>query len=153
MKNIILFILVFMLFASCGMKQETEKLKNIEKVILTKERKFLDLWAQGDPLGYSENFAEDGTYFDDIAAQTRLDSLNEIRNYFTSLKGQISPHKYEIVDPKVQVYGDIAILTMQYHSTTLDGQPGPPWKATSVYRLTNGDWHVVHAHWSLVKAE
>jgi ketosteroid isomerase-like protein len=153
MKNIILFILVFMLFASCETKQETEKLENIEKVILSKERKSLDLWAQGDPLGYSENFAEDGTYFDDIAAQTRLDSLKEIRNYFTSLKGQIPPHKYEIVDPKVQVYGDIAILTMQYHSTTFDGQPGRPWKATSVYRLTNGDWHVVHAHWSLVKAE
>ena len=60
--------------------------------------------------------------------------------------------KQLFVDPKVQVYGEVAILTLQYHAT-VDGQPGPPWKATSVYRMINDDWYAVHAHWSLVKEQ
>ena len=90
------------------------------------------------------------TYFDDISAHTRLDGLDEIKAHLSSLEGNIPVHAYELVDPKVQVLGDVAILTMQYHGT-VDGQPGPPWKATSVYQFTNNDWRVVHAHWSLVK--
>ena len=82
----------------------------------------------------------------------RLDSIEEIRNYLASLEGEIPPHNYKIVDPKVQVYGDIAILTLHYH-TMIDTVPGTPWKATSVYRLIDDVWHVVHDHWSLVKVE
>ncbi len=152
MKNFILLLSILLIFTSCEMKQDTMTQENIEQAILAKERQALDLWAQGDPLGFSVNFAEDATYFDDIGAHTRLDSLEEIRNYLTSLVGEIPPHNYEIVDPKVQVYGDIAIATLRYHSS-IDGEPGPPWKATDVYRLTDGEWHIVHAHWSLVKGQ
>jgi ketosteroid isomerase-like protein len=76
-----------------------------------------------------------------------------LKNYFSSLEGMIPEHNYELVDSKVQVYGDVAILTLQYHSFMPDGQKGTPWKATSVYRYADGDWQVVHAHWSLVKVE
>ena len=97
--------------------------------------------------------AEDVTYFDDIAAHSRLDGIEELNKHLEWLDGKIPPHKYEIVDPKVQVYGEVAILTHQYHSTDAEGNPGTPWKATSVYRYMDGDWYSVHAHWSLVKAE
>lgn len=80
---------------------------------------------------------------------TRLNGLEEMQNYLASL--EIPPHSYELVDPKVQIYGDIAILTLRYQSTSLDGKPDPPWKATSVYRLIDSEWRVVHAHWSLMK--
>ncbi|MCK4585577.1 nuclear transport factor 2 family protein [candidate division WOR-3 bacterium] len=153
MKNFILLFSFLLIFISCEMKKSTPTQENVEQAILAKERQALDHWAQGDPLGFSVNFADDVTYFDDIAAHTRIDSLEEMQNYLTSLKGKIPPHSYEIVDPKVQVYGDIAILTLRYHPTSTEGEPGPPWKATSVYKLTNGEWHVVHAHWSLVKEQ
>jgi len=112
----------------------------------------MDRWASGDPLGFSKNFADDATYFDDIAAQVRIDSLIEVQSYFKSLAGKIPPHTYEIVDPRVQVYDKIAIVTLRYHSS-IDGEQAPPWKATDVYRLTNGEWQIVHAHWSVVKEE
>jgi ketosteroid isomerase-like protein len=153
MKYFILFISILMIFTSCEMQDNTTTQENVEQAILAKERQALDHWAQGDPLRFSDNFADDVTYFDDIVAHTRIDSLEEMQNYLTSLNGKIPPHSYEIVDPKVQVYGDIAILTLRYHSTSIEGEPGPPWKATSVYKLTNGDWNVVHAHWSLVKEQ
>jgi len=65
--------------------------------------------------------------------------------------GQIPEHPYEIIDPKVQVYGGLGILTLRYHPFSLDGEPLTPWKATTVYRHTNGEWCLVHAHWSMVK--
>ncbi len=31
-------------------------------------------------------------------------------------------------------------------------KPLVQWKATSVYRRLEGEWRIVHAHWSKVKA-
>ncbi len=151
MKNFILFLSFFFIFTSCCTKQEQPSNEEIEQIILTLEQNALDSYSKGNPIGFSDNFAEDATYFDDIGAHMRLDNIEEVKNYFVSLDGKIPPHNYELVDPKVQVYDDIAVLTLQYHSTSLDGEPGPPWKATSVYRLLDGKWQVVHAHWSLIK--
>lgn len=151
MKNFALLVIVSLIFSSCDIQDSIPTQEEAEKAILAKENNSLDLWAQGDPVGFSNNFADDATYFDDIAAHTRIDGREEFEKYFKSLEGNIPPHSYKLVDPKIQVYGNIAILTLQYHSTLADGQSGPPWKATSVYRFSNGDWQVVHAHWSLVK--
>ena len=139
MKNFILMFAILLTVASCQNKQNTMTQKDVEQAILAQEHKALDRWAAGDPLGFSQNFADDVTYFDDIAAQTRLDGIEEVQNYLKSLEGKIPSHTYKIVDPKVQVYGDIAIATLHYN-TSIDGKPGPPWKATEVYRLTDGQW-------------
>ena len=72
------------------------------------------------------------------------------RCHTNSFIGKITPHSYEVVDPRVQVYNDIAIVTFQYHSS-IDGEPSPAWKVTDVYHLSNNEWKIVHAHWSLVK--
>jgi ketosteroid isomerase-like protein len=140
-----------LVFFSCEMSTQQPQMLDVEQTILDKETKALDFWSAGDPVRFGEGFAEDATYFDDIAASNRVDSLPEIKNYFASLAGKITPHEFTLVDPKVQVYGDIAILTLQYHPTVADTIKGPPWKATSIYRFQDGDWKVVHAHWSLVK--
>lgn len=151
MKYFILLVSFLLIFTSCEMEKSTLTQEDVEQTILAKERKALDLWSAGNPSGFSVNYSENATYFDDIAAHTRLDGLEEIQKHLTSLEGKIPVHNYEIVDPKVQVFGDVAILTLRYHATMPDGQAGPPWKATSVYNLVNDDWQVVHAHWSLVK--
>jgi hypothetical protein len=81
----------------------------------------------------------DATYFDDIAVHTRLDGIDEIKKHLGSLEGHIPAHNYEIVDPKVQLFDEVAILTIRYHGSTTDGQSGGAWKATSVYHLKNDD--------------
>jgi len=151
MKNFFLLVSILLIFTSCEMEQDTLILENVEQDILAKERQALDRWSAGDPLGFAVNFANDATYFDDIAAHTRLDGLEEIKKHLGSLEGKIPMHNYEIVDPKVQVFGEVAILTLRYHGSTDDEQILPQWKATSVYNFINDDWQVVHAHWSLVK--
>jgi uncharacterized protein (TIGR02246 family) len=137
---------------SCGVSQNTITNKIVEQTIFAREHQALDRWAAGDPLGFAMNFADDATYFDDIGAHKRLDGREEIQKYLASLEGKIPKHTYELIDPKVQVYGDIAIATLRYESS-IDGVPGPPWKATDIYRLTNSNWKIVHANWSLVKEE
>ena len=121
-----------------------------ERAIVAQERRALEEWAKGNPLGYLEIAADDVTYLDDIGAHSRVSGRDSLRTYFTTLKGRIPPHRYEILDPKVQLYGDIGVLTLRYHAYGTDPQPLSRWKATSVYRLDD-QWRIVHAHWSLVK--
>lgn len=126
--------------------------KNDEQAILDQERRALDQWASGNPLGYVDIDAEDVTYFDDIGAHSRIDGLDRLRMmYFAGLIGKIPPHRYELVDPRVQIYGDVAVLTLRYLPRDADGRPLTAWKATSVYRRGTADWRIVHAHWSTVK--
>ncbi|UCG61744.1 MAG: nuclear transport factor 2 family protein [Candidatus Zixiibacteriota bacterium] len=152
MRHYVSLIFILLIFISCTAKQEVPGQEAVEQAILAMERQALDRWSAGDPVGFAENAADDITYYDDIAAQTRLDGLEELRSYLTSLEGQIPAHDYELLDTRVQVYGDIAISTLHYQPN-VDGEPGPLWKATDVYRFSNGEWRMVHAHWSLVKQE
>jgi ketosteroid isomerase-like protein len=122
-----------------------------EQAILAQERRALDLWAQGRPLQYFDRWAEDITYFDDIGAHRRIDGIAALRNYAAALEGKIPPHRFELVDPKVQIYGDMGIVTLRYEPYGADGAPLQRWKATLVYRRTSGEWRVVHGHWSMVK--
>jgi hypothetical protein len=152
-KNFILLLSFLFIFSSCCTKQEQVSNEEIEQTILTLEKNVLDKWSNGDPIPFSKNFAPDATLFDDIGAQMRLNNPEEITNYLASFGGKIPAHQYKLIAPKVQVYGDIAILTFQYHATMPDNEQGTPWKVTSVYRLKDGKWQVVHAHWSLVKEQ
>ncbi|MDH3290199.1 MAG: nuclear transport factor 2 family protein [Gemmatimonadota bacterium] len=124
---------------------------NAEQAVLDQERRSLDEWAKGNPIGFAENDAEDATYFDDIGAHRLLDGHTAMRTYMASLQGNIPPHEYDLVDPKVQLLGDVAVLTLRYEPRMPNGDPLPPWKATSVYHRRNGKWRRVHAHWSMVK--
>lgn len=126
--------------------------QDAEQAIVAQERRALEQWAKGNPLGYLDVDADDVTYFDDIGAHSRVNGKEAMRTYFTALQGKIPPHRYEILDPKVQLYGDIGILTLRYEAYGAAPQPLSRWKATSVYHRTNDQWRIVHAHWSLVKA-
>ena len=145
---ILALILPLVLFGGCN---SGTRPRNAEQEIIALERSAADQWSRGNPLGYANNAADDVTWFDDIGAQSRVVGLAAYRKYLASLEGQIPPHTYEIVDPKVQLYGDIAILTFHWHGAMTDGKPMPKWKVTSVYQYSGGKWHMVHANWSLVK--
>lgn len=122
-----------------------------EQAILAQERRALEQWSKGNSLGYLDVIADDVTYFDDISAHSRVDGIGAMRTYLTSLQGKIPAHRYEMLDPKVQLYGDIGILTLRYDAYGTAAQPVARWKATSVYRRAEDQWRIVHAHWSLVK--
>ena len=77
-----------------------------------------------------------------------MDGIQAFGEYLAALRGQIPRHRYESVDPKVQVYGGVGILTLQYHAYSLEGELLGKDRGTCVYRSADGAWKMVHAHWS-----
>jgi ketosteroid isomerase-like protein len=121
---------------------------NPEDAILAQAREDLDRWSEGDTEGYGQSAANDVTYFHNVPAHPRVDGIHAFREYLSALRGQIPPHKYELVDPKVQVYGSVGLLTLQYHAFLPDGELLARGRGTCVYREAHGTWVMVHAHWS-----
>ena len=122
------------------------------EAIIAQENALLERWAAGDPAGYVAAMAADGTYFDDIGASRGLRGRDAIRAYAATLEGQVPAHEYEMVDPFVQLVGEVGVLTFQYHPSAPDGTPLTPWRATTVYRRDGDGWSQIHAHWSMQQA-
>ena len=123
---------------------------NPEDALLAQAGSDLDRWSHGDTEGYGQSAADDVTYFHNAPAHARVDGIKAFREYLSALQGQIPPHDYEIVDPKVQLYGDVGIFTLQYHAFSPDGEPLAQGRGTSVYRETDEGWKMVHTHWSVL---
>lgn len=58
---------------------------------------------------------------------------------------------YEMLNPKVQVAGDVAVLT--YQLTQRNGSATTCWNATQVYRRKEEGWRIIHTHWSAAKGQ
>jgi ketosteroid isomerase-like protein len=69
--------------------------------------------------------------------------------------GKVHYQRSEFIDPKVVVLGDAALLTYNYRSSTiaLDGSLSlqTPWNTTEVYYKREGEWRIVHTHWSFIR--
>ena len=116
-----------------------------EDTVLALERAALDRWGKGDPGGYLEISAPDVTYFDPFVKQ-RVDGIDALKAWYEPVRGKIRIDRDEIVNPRVQVVGDAAILTMQFVSHGSEG--AKRWNCTEVYRRADGEWKIVHTHWS-----
>src|SRR3977135_4397027 len=80
------------------------------ETIVALERGALDRWGKGDPQGYFDIMASDQTYFDPMTAK-RIDGQDALKKYFAPIAGKISIERVEMIDPKVQRSGDLAVLT------------------------------------------
>ena len=121
----------------------------IAKDILALERAALDRWGKGDPGGYLDINAPDVSYFDPFL-EHRLDGLGALRSLYESIRGKIKVDHDEIINPRVQLIGDAAVLTMQYVSHGSEGVMH--WNCTEVYQRFGNDWKIVHSHWSFTKS-
>jgi ketosteroid isomerase-like protein len=117
--------------------------------ILELERAALDRWGRGDPDGFLTLSASDVSYFDPFT-EGRLDGRSALAQWYEQVRGKIRIDRDEIVDPRVQMIGEAAILTFRFVSQGSEGTAR--WNATEVYRRTGGTWKIVHSHWSFTKA-
>ncbi|MBN2631975.1 MAG: nuclear transport factor 2 family protein [Bacteroidales bacterium] len=148
--TILTSILALVMLGGCD---NNTPVQNIDQEIIALERSALDKWAQSNTGGYVNISADDVTWFDfNPGAQLRMDGIQEVRKFLEPLSGNIPPHTYDLVDPKVQVYGSTAVLTFHWKASMADGTPLGGWKATSVYTLKDDNWRQVHAHWSVVQS-
>jgi ketosteroid isomerase-like protein len=117
--------------------------------IVAMERKALDRWGSGDPGGFLEINAPDVSYFDPFQ-EKRLDGLDRLTALLEPIRGRIRIERSEVVDPRVQVMGDAAILTFQFVSEGSEGQRR--WNSTEVYGRIGDQWRIIHSHWSFANA-
>lgn len=116
--------------------------------IIAMERAALDRWGKGDPSGFLEISAPDVVYFDPFL-ERRLDGLEALRRYYEAIRGKVQIDRYELINPKAQLYGDVAVLTFNYVS--YGGETQSRWNCTEVYCRRDGRWRIIQTHWSLTE--
>ncbi len=109
------------------------------------EKAALSRWGNGDPSGFLEISAPGVVYFDPYI-ERRIDGLEALSKYYEAIRGKIHIDRFELMNPKVLVIGDAAVLTFNYISYT--GQEPNRWNCTEVYRQLEGQWRIVQTHWS-----
>ena len=133
---------------------------DIAEHIISLERTALDRWIQGDPEGYLGLYAVEATYFDPFRDK-RVDGSEELNAQLAAMKGIALPFtqpRYEMINPQVDVVGDAAVLTFNLvNYGKLSGSSEETvlarWNASQVYRQLNGEWRIIHTHWSLTQPQ
>jgi uncharacterized protein (TIGR02246 family) len=124
--------------------------------VIALERSALDRWGKGDVGGFLSLYADEITYFDPLQGR-RVDGLPAIRAVYEPFAGKFTVDRYEMLNPKVQRYGDVAVLTyhIQNFARQADGteRPTTRWNVTEVFRRIDGTWRTVHSHFSYTKPD
>lgn len=122
--------------------------EQIEAELIAMERAALDRWGAGDPSGYLEISAPDVTYFDPFL-ERRVDGLEALARRYEPLRGTIHIDRYDMISPRVQVYGDAAVLT--FNLVSHSGGIEMHWNCTEVYAKMREGWRIVQTHWSITR--
>lgn len=162
-SNLILstiFLFILTLASSCASDKKGEiSVSKLSEEIIALERSALDRWITFDPQAYLDLYTPDVTYFDP-AHESRVDGLEALKTFYEpikNLKGTISDPRYEMISPKVQVHGETAVLT--FNLINYGKRADKPetmlarWNSTEVYRQINGQWKIIHSHWSYIKPQ
>ena len=118
---------------------------NVAETIMELERDALERWGRGDPEGFLEISAPDLSYFDPFI-ERRLDGLAALRPMYDQIRGKIHIDRFEIIEPRVQVAGDVAVLTFRFKS--YGGAGSIDWNTTEVYQRDQAGWRIIHTHWA-----
>lgn len=120
------------------------------QAILAIERGAFERWAKGDLNGFLEASDPEVNYFDPVV-EARLDGLPALRALYEPMQGKFRIDRWEMINPKVVVSGDMGVLTFNFASHTKERTEH--WNTTEVYRRKNGQWKIVHTHWALTRPE
>lgn len=149
MKKVVLvcWVLVLgggLLFAGGG-GEESENA--VLKELLAIESATLDpYYHDSDPTAYADLFADRATYFDPWSGG-RLEGA-AIKKHLMAFKGQIPKTDYKIPNPRVDLYGDTAILTFDLDAKDQKTGTVTGWDVTLVFLRTTDGWKRVHANWA-----
>jgi ketosteroid isomerase-like protein len=121
---------------------------------LSLEKVAMERWRNGDPMGFVEISAQDICYMDPGLTKPII-GLEAYKAYMQQVVGKVHYQRSEFIEPKVVEMGDAALLTYNYRASTLtaDGDviSQTPWNTTEVYFRREGEWKIVHTHWSFIR--
>ena len=114
-------------------------------IIVEMERAALERWGRGDPDGFLELSADEVSYFDPFT-ERRLDGLAALRSWYDQVRGEIHIDRFEIIEPRIQAAGDMAVLTYRFRSHGSEGSMH--WNTTEIYQRGPNGWKIIHTHWA-----
>ncbi len=127
-----------------------------EELLAVLDAHLKSIWA-GDLETYRATTAQDVTFFEWYISTQRIDGLDfHLRETAAEYRaaedrragGQRYEKEHEVLQPKVQLFGDIAIITytllMRY--TTSDGVRHTEHNETRVFHRRPSGWQLVHCH-------
>jgi len=117
--------------------------------VLALERQAMDGWLKGNPDPQVAITDPEITYYHAVA-EKRVEGLPALKELYDRYRGMPLFDSYEILNPKVQAAGDVAVLT--YRLAQHDGSATNYWNATQVYSRKKEGWRIIHSHWSAAKA-
>jgi uncharacterized protein (TIGR02246 family) len=141
--------------AGCSASLRHQAARDVDDVIAL-ERSALDRWGKGDVEGFLSLYADEITYFDPLQDR-RVDGVATMRALFAPFAGKFRIDRYEMLNPRVQRSGDVAILTyqIQNYARQADGteRPATRWNVTEVFRRSDRRWRTIHSHFSYTKPD
>ena len=119
-----------------------------EDEVLTITRQMLDAMYSGNPEVHRTHSAEDMSSYEWYIAPQRIDGL-EFHLALIEAGGNGTSSHLDMLTPRVQVYGDTAVVNYTLLKTTL-GEGVPPqfstMNETRVFVKLDGVWKMVHLH-------
>ncbi len=122
---------------------------SIPEEIIAMERAALDRSDRGDARGFLEISDPEVVYIDPTLDKP-IHGLAELTEYYSQFTGDGEDRRGEMLNAKVTVAGEAAVLTFNYR---ISGGPAYGWNSTEVYRHTGDGWRITHTHWSYVRPE
>lgn len=131
--------------------------KQVREALINLERSLNERWSTGDSSGYLDNYHEDICYFDPVVERLLIGRPAVVAHITKLYK---NPHivRNEYLNWHVIVSdgGDLAVLSYNLNSFVADETGGDKllraWNSTEVYRLSDGQWRIVHSNWALAKS-
>jgi ketosteroid isomerase-like protein len=118
----------------------------VKREIIAREKASFVAWQNKDKAFYADYWVEDMTEF--IPYQPSLAHKAEIMLKFDDLVKAWRLDSFEMVNPEVHQFGDVAVLT--YEENVSGAYEGKPVRyrgqATMVYVRQDGRWRGVHYH-------
>ncbi len=103
-------------------------------------------YGKSDPSTYVAMYADAVTAFDPWSNGKLEDAA--VEDHVMGFAGRIPSVAYEIVDPRVDLYGDTAVFAFNVDLTDPTGATVAVWNTTQVHHRMGDVWELVHSHWS-----
>lgn len=124
-------------------------MEEVESLILSFEQEQVEAFNKGDVDKILSYYDPDIVGFSSTK-HDRFVGLEDLRKTFEYYLQKTSKLEYSISDPSIQVFGEIAILSFYWLVVTVYGKTRREvqGRGSHVYRKKNGQWKIVHEHFS-----
>lgn len=146
-KNVFLFFAVILTL--CSSQSFGQEYTGESKIILETEKQALDKWINRNVWGYLNIFASDATYFDQ-STKMKLIGFDAVKAYIEPWNGKIYAPRYEMINIDIKVIGNVGVLNYNLYNFNESNDTTALWNSTEIYEKKNGNWKIIHSHWSLV---